>query len=665
MLILAVPKTRNLLRSQIEESRAEQTNFFPLYGAFSMDKSEAQKFMKLTKDPTVKMTLFLGQLAGAPHTEKEIINEYDHLRKQYPRNLWLIKRRLVESVYYNFKIPMDPALLKRVFPDALEKIYNVDNQVYLRGIPRALQIAKYGEKLEPENSFYDWMQATFLFSQGKTQVALQALERGSHKKYFNDGFNESNAAAVTASKLIGKNLFEEKLVAHYSLVLGNTLAISQTNMAAIGQGALAEQQENQQHALQIYSAQLRLCAQMLTAYNGIGYSNMVNNLAINVWLSKNRYQAWQKQKPLKTPGVNYSYSDEKGLLLWRTKTASALFARYAIDNNRPDVGAMAQQLSHDLYVKSDVPLYHQIDSLTNSLYGKTRIRLIFQLKWIGMQLLLSLELLIPILLLISLPVNLALRKYRDIRSAVNRQITSVNVISGTIFALCVFAFLLAFALAQAVTSYYYYDFFANIPDRQIDYINILKGYIKTYYWWIPFVACYIYCAVSTLWKCRKSTFVHEIQSVILTSIKEEKLKKISRGISIAHQIFYWIIVLLIELFLFSLQLMIKNNYAYVLIPITLVIAFIIWWFAKNIHLPAPALFTGTYWLLFATWLQRSLALLILIFTLAYGVTSWASLPLRHDANITLDHVLKVGEVAALREALVHDKAQSSNNTTAP
>jgi hypothetical protein len=269
-----------------------------------------------------------------------------------------------------------------------------------------------------------------------------------------------------------------------------------------------------------------------------------------------------------------------------------------------------------------------------------------------------LELLVPLFLLISLPVLITLQKYPNILATVNQQINFVNVIAGALFTLCIFASLLTFALSQGVSSYYYANFSLDFASARMDYINILRGYIRMYYWWIPFAACYIYCSISTLWKCRKSTFVNETQKALIISIGLEKLEEISKRISIAHQVIWWLVVALLELFWFAW--IVTTNISYILIPLTLILSAVIWWFAKNIHLPAPTLFTGTYWLLFATWLQRSLALLILICTLAYGVTSWASLPLRHNANITLDHILKVGEVTALQEALAKDKPQHPN-----
>jgi hypothetical protein len=151
-----------------------------------------------------------------------------------------------------------------------------------------------------------------------------------------------------------------------------------------------------------------------------------------------------------------------------------------------------------------------------------------------------------------------------------------------------------------------------------------------------------------------------MQETLFITIGEEKLKKISNRISIAYQIAWWIVVALLELFWFAW--IVTTNLSYILIPLTLIISAVIWWFTKNVHLRAPVCFTGTYWLLIATWLQRSLALLILICTLAYGVTSWASLPLRRDANKQLDHVLKVGEVTALREAVQRDHSKRSEKT---
>jgi len=657
VLILAVPKTRGILRSQIEESKSQQQYLFLPFGNNALNISDAQKYMKSSNDPAVKMTLLLNQQTTHIFTTRtEAIKQYDNLLKQYPKNLWLIKKRLIASISYGFKLPMDSTFRKRIYPDYMPNISKAENQQFQREIPRALQIALYGEKLDPENSFFNWMQASLLFAQDKPEFALQALEKGARKKYFDDGFGGSRKASIIAAEITGRNLFEERFLANYSVFLEDMPILTETNMAAVSRGALAEHHGDQQQALKIYGAQLQLCQQVLAYTQKFGYSGVANNLAINAWLSKKRFPAWSKQRPKTSSRGGMPHLEMRKWYAWRTTVAADLFANYAATNHRPDLSVMAKKLGNTFFVATDQPLHAQTDEEVNALFGKFQMQLLFQLKWIGMQLFKCLELFVPLFLLISLPVLITLQKYPNIRATLNQQINIVNVVAGTLFTLCVFGFLLTFALSQGVSSYYYDNFSNNFGSAKMDHINILRGYIRMYYWWIPFAACYIYCSISTLWKCRKSTFVNETQRALTISIGVEKLEKISKRISIAHQIIWWIVVALLELFWFGW--IVTTNVSYILIPLTLIISAVIWWFAKNIHLPAPTVFTGTYWLLFATWMQRSLALLILIFTLAYGVTSWASLPLRHNANTQLDHVLKVGEVTALREVLQRDKAQN-------
>lgn len=654
VLILAVPKTRNILRSQTNEIKWAngQSQFLPTPGD-PLYPEEVKPYYQHADNLDVKMTLLHNKQNDLPRAEP--IKEYDALLKEHPKNIWIIKARLLAVVPYGIKLEMSPALQKRTF-------FSLFKEAYERPTPdeisRALIIARYGEKLEPENSFYDWLEATFLFAQGKTSSALKTLQKGSHKKYYDSGYSQFKKAAVIAATVTGNNLFEERLSA-FNVSQQDTICISETNMAAVWQGALAEQRGDQQLALQIYATQQRLCSLMFSPNFELGSSNDAAMLSLDIWLSEKRFPVWKKLKPVVPPASDFPYSTstEKKFSYWRKITAASLFAKYARANHRPDLANEAMQLAQQTFSLTNLYQSTSPYGYWNLLYGNIHMKILFQLKWIGIQLLGSLKLLVPLFLLITIPLILALRNNHKLTALVDQHIKFVHVISATLFVICIYGFLLAFALTQGISSRYYYGLFPMINfDNLQDHIDILQGYINIYYLWIPFIACYLYCTISTLWKCRKSTFVNEIQETLALSIGEEKLEKISKRISIAHQIVWWIIVALLELFWF--QWVATTNLSYILIPLTLILSAIIWWFTKNIQLRAPALFTGTYWLLFATWLQRSLAILILICTLAYGVTSWASLPLRHNANIQLDHVLKVGEVTALREAIQRDKAQN-------
>jgi len=654
VVILAVPKTRSILRSQVKETKMAhgQSRFLPTPGD-PLYLEEVNPYYQHSNNLAVKMTLLRNRQAGGNRVRRQLIREYDVLLKKYPKNIWIIKARLLAVVPYGIKLEMSPAFQKRTVFSFFEDGYNrpTDDEIF-----HALQLARYGEKLDPENSFFDWMEATFLFAQGKTSSALKTLEKGSHKKYFDSGYREFKQAAVIAAVVTGNNLFEEQLSASINVSHQDTICISETNMAAVWQGALAEQRGDQQLALQIYATQQKLSSLMFFPNPELGNSNLAAMLSQDTWLSEKRFSVWKKLKPNVPRANDYGYSTRRKLSLWRKITSASLFAKYAKANHRPDLGNQAMQLAHETFSLFDLYQKSSPDGYWNLLYEKVQMKLLFQLKWIGIELLNSLKLLVPLFLLISIPLILVLRNNHKLTSALDKHVKFVNVISATLFTICVYGFLLAFALAQGISSRYYYGLFPTINSDQLyDHIDILQGYINMYYLWIPFIACYFYCTMSTLWKCRKSTFVYEIQETLAVSIGEEKLRKISRGISIGHQVVWWIIVVLLELFWFVW--ITTTNLNYILIPLTLIISALVWWFTKNVPLRAPAFFTGTYWLLFATWLQRSLALLILICTLAYGVSSWASLPLRHDANIKLDHVLKVGEVAALREAIAKDKVQ--------
>src|SRR5690606_39190697 len=153
--------------------------------------------------------------------------------------------------------------------------------------------------------------------------------------------------------------------------------------------------------------QLQLCQQVLAYTQKFGYSGVANNLAINAWISKKRFSAWNKQRPKASSKGDMPYLEVRKWFAWRTTAAADLFAEYAATNHRPDLSVMAKKLGNTFFVAT-YQLHGQTDGKFKALFGKSQMQLLFQLKWIGTQLFKCLTLLVPLFLLISLPVLITL-----------------------------------------------------------------------------------------------------------------------------------------------------------------------------------------------------------------------------------------------------------------
>jgi|GEM_PF-5451241 len=646
VLILVVPKTRNILRSQIEESKQGQIYDRELETGIRDDQLE--KYLISHPDNYTLKILSLERNYGYIPPPGE--TEFDKIVKDHPQDAWVIKRRLLAYTSEK-KLPSNDNFQKRLqFTYPVSESHNYSKNEVAAG----LRLAQVGAKLEPENTFFDWMQANFLFADKRPNAALRILKNAAKKQYFDNGDAKTQKGYLTAIHLAGHNLLEEKLMLTPGYIHPRYHDwIQATNGAAVWQGALAEQHGNHQKALDIYSTQLHLCSILRSNLpDTIATNYKVNSLAKLDWLSVKRFPVWIKGF-LQIKHRKYSHAEirriQNQVKRYDTIVPAKLFSQYALAHNNPQAARTASDLANNLYDD-----YHKLVqviagtaniNLYDLLYGHNKIQTIFQLKWVGMQLLLSLfYTLLSAWVILTLFVTFLTKGKKQFHAILDQQINKASIFSALLFISCLYGFLLVFLLNQGITSIYGYQIISS-PNES------LKLYAQKYFFLTLFVSCFFYCGIAALWKCRKSTFISEAQEAFFAPMSLEYLQKRNQRISLFWQIMFWIILPIIETAWF--WWIISGNYSFALIPLPLVIGVIVWWVIKNVTLSQPVLFTGTYWGLFATWLQRSLALLILICTLAYGVTSWASLPLRHEANITLNHVIKVGEVAALREAIQH------------
>jgi hypothetical protein len=565
----------------------------------------------------------------------------DHLIKENPNNVWIIKRRLILSTM-DTKIPLPASFKKRLWHSYPDVALYPQKEITI-----GLRLSRHGAKMEPNNALFDWMQAYLLFAQNKPKDALKMLGDASHKKYFDDGYHQSFLAYREAIRLTGYDLFEERLMLGRGPILRNFDWIQETNAAAVWQGALAEQEGNHQKALDIYETQMHLYPAILSSpsLNGISITDSVNSLALMDWLSQNRYKAWKNEIP-QFPHRHHNHDElmkiRKAYLHHQTIVAAQSFAKYAVAHYRPKTALLAKYLANRF--SNEYNTIYTINSLSNQRYknyydpffGKNVVQFISKLKWSGMQLAMSLlKVLIPALIITSLFSALMLRRKDSARQLILEKALPVSIISAAIFALCIFGVFI-FMFFQIAGSNFGPNGYQLYGDPITDWSTLIHKYIYA----VIFVSCFVYCAIASLWNCRKSTFVAEAQDALFGSLTVKQSHVRNRRMSIFWKIIFWMITFAIQFGWF--HLVIPGSFSLVIIPAPLIIALAVWWVLKNPKFPQPIIFTGTYWLVLATWLHRSLAILVLTCTVAYGLSSWVSLPLRNSADKSLNHIVKVG-----------------------
>ncbi len=79
-------------------------------------------------------------------------------------------------------------------------------------LEQSIKIARQGRQLEPDNSFFDWMLAYFLFAARRDQEALAALDEGAGKPRYDSHVRDDIQAAIAVRELVRPLLMEEKAV---------------------------------------------------------------------------------------------------------------------------------------------------------------------------------------------------------------------------------------------------------------------------------------------------------------------------------------------------------------------------------------------------------------------------------------------------------------------
>ena len=139
------------------------------------------------------------------------------LLKRFPNEAWLHAQYLV-SLCGGFQSGRVPGTLAA---SAVGVAPPTEQPANLKApqIKRAIEVCRQGAKLEPQNCFWDLMEALFLFGARRDNEALQVVQRGSHKRYYDDHVLENTRKHLEVDELNRPLLAEEKLLTlNYTLL---------------------------------------------------------------------------------------------------------------------------------------------------------------------------------------------------------------------------------------------------------------------------------------------------------------------------------------------------------------------------------------------------------------------------------------------------------------
>lgn len=642
VLILVMPKTRALLYSQLGIVRIYGDDpMFPSAEGVHSIQLLAEKY-----PDDAKIQALLVQVASKD--PKARLRNYDNLLRRFPNAIWLIQDRVRESTWGGFKVP-----------NGSYAVDNVGKRTYLKEqnwltaaeIRQTLKIVLLGEKQDPENSFYNWIEAMCWYGLNDDAKALDAFQRGSRKSFYDDGTLQDVKNRLYVQQLMMPMIVEDRWLAMASELFPHYAHMRDFTRAALWQGGMEEKAGNHQRALDIYEAQMRLSAIMFKDSKFIIGKLVARAMIQLTWLSLTR----------KRPGDEVIYKStnqqaKEALFLNQAQR----FADYANSHGRADLASqaisIANNIIHDPITDEDYPTAYTF--LLQSKFNSIGL-----FKWSGTEFLKVLLIGIGIWICLF-PMSYFLNK--GLRSNSKFNLISIKpldiVLSCTFVLLCVITGIALVLSKINDKNDLYSAMFSPEFVLNNDPYTMFK-FLTTWIPWVTFALFFVCSFLPVCWKMRKYTF-NDVKADTnpskLTHILMRCVKILPWIALLAFQA-VWTMTILDKLFYADRSTLSDYSY-YLTIPVPIILFLVLRWYLQRPQTPRLVFSAPLFWLCFLTMLQRSLTLWILICSLSYGLTTVASLPLRHQANILFGEFLNVGEVKVLQEVIRQDKTK---NITTP
>lgn len=362
IVVLCVPTLRLLLSQQVRNDRYEGPNppfsllrNFPRTDVGSLSRKETAA--RFPDDLETQVEVENERLADV---QKRYVTDGNALRgeayaavyRRFPREKWLLDQALQNLMATMLRHRQRGAYSKEVnqsppSPDAIQRV---------------LQLSAEGQKLQPQNSFYDVCRAIALYALWRDEEASKTVQSASRKP-FDDGTIQMMRARLRTREKKEALLYEDRLSVYSAQLFPAYAVFRQMGRVAVAQANGEEARGDAAKALQIYVAVARLGGQMRDTKGPTILSLVGRAIQENAW----RRGIW----PSKT-------SVSSGGALVRITEAGRLFATYSSTRNRPDLAREAlSQSQKSVWVAQQI-----VDSWReNQAFGSATNMLQRILKW--------------------------------------------------------------------------------------------------------------------------------------------------------------------------------------------------------------------------------------------------------------------------------------------
>jgi len=306
LVVLAVPALRMLLRVQIMGSEYAPVQAFTplpditLFGINLKPLPPTRRELAARFPDNAAVQIKAPEKKGDWGIElQEGLRRYDRLLERRPRDLWLLSNRLrigvlaledgrvagdfekaprgggVPGIYSDYATPWwrGPLPIAGVGSPDEDEFYGVYRPSSSTTEPprknftsaqlkHLIALAERGRRLEPDNCYFDWVLACFLFAARRDADALDVLHAGTRKPRFDSHLKDDMREAIGVAELARPLLIEERIGVATSQYLDNSDKYRHVTHLALWPGVRAESAGDHARALTIYSDVARIGARM-------------------------------------------------------------------------------------------------------------------------------------------------------------------------------------------------------------------------------------------------------------------------------------------------------------------------------------------------------------------------------------------------------------------
>ncbi len=559
----------------------------------------------------VRVLAKIAEEEGGGYTRKTV-QKYDRLIQQYPHEAWLVANRLRYTASW-FSDDRTARELDHQVSDVLPRQKNFMPDE----LKQAIAIAQKGRRLEPDNAYFDWMLAYFLFAGYRDKEALLVLHEGAKKPRYDDHTLQDLQASVAVRELARPLLFEEKLVVSAALVFPHLAKQRQVARLAVWEGVKAERAGDHERALQIYADVARLGARMRESSHTLIQSLVAKAIEAVAWQGVERKLSKAEEKRLFT--LHYPHAPGQ-----RARILSQRFARYAAAHGRADLAEEVRRYG-EAVARFHERVHFPADIITG--FPDRKLACLLVLWWA------SAALLPQLLLTAFVWVVLSVILWRQ--QVFGGSVRSLDVASSVLVGGCASALWMMEAICLGAG----WDNLLGSNNGANESITALGALVAI----TPALLGAAYCATATIWRHRRTLQAAKMLSKKDTSALPWWERDIAPHLNLIGTTALHLLTIAAWVNLVILPLSgEQQNYT---LPLILSFLCVLRWVFKWLYFTPVSLRPITGYGL--CWYRQTLGAFLLLSSVAYLLLSLASLPLRREADAKMDDIIRRGELTVL------------------